>query len=108
MKLNNEFFKILNTAYRFEKINAYGNKKICLELKSIILNKIDIYFRNYSSLYFIDEIEESITEMIKSIFSIAIKKAFIYCNTLINENKENNDLFSFIMKFTDNIVRFNY
>lgn len=106
MALNRDFLKTLITGYRFNRFNSYGNKNISLILKNDILSKMDIYYRNYSLLYYEDGIDDRISELILIIFKNAIKKAFFYCNSFIN-NLSTNTLDSFIINFTDDIINYN-
>ena len=106
MALNRDFLKTLTTGYRFMKFNSYTNKNIALILKNDIFSKIDIYYRNYSSLYYEEDIDDRISDLILVIFRNAIKKAFFYCNSFIN-NLSTDTLDSFIIKFTDDIVNYN-
>ena len=85
MIVNRIFLKTMLTAYRYNIFNPYTKKNIPLTLKNDIVQKLDLYFRNYSHIYYIDLIEDNVSELIKTTFKSVITEAFNYCEAIINK-----------------------
>tara|TARA_B100000524_G_scaffold245084_1_gene131435 strand:- start:2 stop:970 length:969 start_codon:yes stop_codon:yes gene_type:complete len=104
LQINRIFLKTLLIGYRYNILNPGVKQNIPLTLKNDIIQKLDIYFRNYSSRYFLDSIDDRIVELLKSIFNNAIIKSFNYCNSIIS-NKETDGVDNIIRIITTEIGR---
>ena len=86
MITNRIFLKIILIAYRYNLFNPTIKQNLPLTLKNDIIQKLEIYFRNYTSMYFF-EIEENVKELFYKIFKNSVIKAFNYCDSIIYKKK---------------------